>query len=74
MAPHEAESVVIGMGERYDAIITAGDGVFAVIAEALGKVDQAVAILSTGAGSPPGRHRSPADPHPHDRRRSDGSG
>ncbi len=53
VAPHEAESVVIGMGERYDAIITAGDGVFAVIAEALGKVDQAVAILSTGAGSPP---------------------
>ncbi|MFC7765653.1 cupredoxin domain-containing protein [Leucobacter soli] len=53
VAPHEAESVVIGMGERYDAILTAGDGVFAVIAEALGKVDQAVAILSTGAGSPP---------------------
>ncbi|RGE19045.1 multicopper oxidase family protein [Leucobacter sp. wl10] len=51
--PREAESVVIGMGERYDAVITAGDGVFAVIAEALGKVDQALAILSTGAGSPP---------------------
>lgn len=49
--PFEAESVVLGMGERYDAVITAGDGAFAVIAEALGKQDQALAILRTGSGT-----------------------
>ena len=43
------ESVVVGMGERYDAVITAGDGVFAVVAEALGKRDQAMAILRAAA-------------------------
>lgn len=53
VTPHEAESVVLGMGERYDAVITAGDGAFAVIAEALGKQDQALAILRTGSGSAP---------------------
>lgn len=53
--PHEAESVVLGMGERYDAVITAGDGAFAVVAEALGKQDQALAILRTGSGSAPAK-------------------
>ena len=51
--PHKAESVVLGMGERYDAVITAGDGAFAVIAEALGKQDQALAVLRTGSGTAP---------------------
>src|SRR5699024_9602242 len=32
--PLKAESLVLGMGERYVTIITAGDGAFAVIAEA----------------------------------------
>ncbi|WP_454158826.1 multicopper oxidase family protein [Microbacterium lacticum] len=51
VAPVEAESIVLGMGERYDAIVTAGEGAFAVIAEALGKGDQALAILRTGQGA-----------------------
>ncbi|GAB2645591.1 multicopper oxidase family protein [Gordonia jinhuaensis] len=51
--PFEAESVVLGMGERYDAVITAGDGAFAVVAEALGKQGQALAVLRTGSGSAP---------------------
>ncbi|KHK99866.1 copper oxidase [Microbacterium mangrovi] len=54
--PAQAESVVLGMGERYDAILTAGDGAFAVIAEALGKQDQAFAVLRTGSGSVPTRN------------------
>src|SRR5699024_118408 len=53
--PHEAESVVLGMGERYDAIITAGDGAFAVVAEAVGKQYQALAVLRTGSGSAPAK-------------------
>lgn len=51
--PFTAESVVLGMGERYDAVITAADGAFAVIAEALGKGQQARAVLRTGAGAVP---------------------
>lgn len=43
------------MGERYDAIITAGDGAFAVVAEALGKQDQALAVLRTASGSAPAK-------------------
>lgn len=53
--PFEAESVVLGMGERYDAVITAGDGAFAVVAEGLGKQDQALAVLRTGSGSSPAK-------------------
>ncbi|HLR96329.1 MAG TPA: multicopper oxidase family protein [Jiangellaceae bacterium] len=53
--PLKAESLVLGMGERYDAIITAGDGAFAVIAEALGKQNQAHAVLRTGLGSAPAK-------------------
>lgn len=52
--PLKAESLVLGMG-RYDAIITAGDGAFAVIAEALGKQNQAHAVLRTGLGSAPAK-------------------
>lgn len=49
--PVSAESVVVGMGERYDALITTGEGVFTVIAEALGKQAQAVALLRTSPGA-----------------------
>ncbi|TXR52412.1 multicopper oxidase family protein [Quadrisphaera setariae] len=53
--PALAESLVVGMGERYDALITAGDGAFSVVAEALGKNDRARAVLRTApsAATPP---------------------
>ncbi|UNK70847.1 multicopper oxidase family protein [Microbacterium sp. H1-D42] len=51
--PVEAESVVLGMGERYDAVITVADGAFPMIAEAIGKQQQAMAILRTGSGAKP---------------------
>src|SRR5699024_2984913 len=53
--PYRAESIVLGMGELYDAVVSAGDGAFAVIAEALGKQDQALAVLRTGSGSAPAK-------------------
>lgn len=49
----EAESVVVGMGERYDAVITAAAGVFPIIAEAIGKRQQGMAILRSGSGTAP---------------------
>jgi multicopper oxidase len=53
VTPAEVDAVLIGMGERYDVIVTAGDGVFPLVAMAEGKNDVARALLATGAGSAP---------------------
>jgi FtsP/CotA-like multicopper oxidase with cupredoxin domain len=53
VTPTEVDSVLLGMGERYDVIVTAGDGVFPLVGAAEGKNAVARALLSTGAGSPP---------------------
>jgi FtsP/CotA-like multicopper oxidase with cupredoxin domain len=53
VVPTEVDAVLLGMGERYDVIVTAGDGVFPLVASAEGKNALARALLSTGAGSPP---------------------
>lgn len=50
--PVEGESILIGMGERYDAIITTNDGAFPVVAEAEGKAARAFAVLRANATSP----------------------
>jgi len=51
--PVEVDSVLLGMGERYDVIVTLGDGVFAFVAEAEGKQERAFALVRTSAGTPP---------------------
>jgi FtsP/CotA-like multicopper oxidase with cupredoxin domain len=51
--PVEVDALLLGMGERYDVIVTAADGVFPLVAAAEGKNAVARAILSTGAGSAP---------------------
>lgn len=51
--PVEVDALLLGMGERYDVIVTAADGVFPLVALAEGKNAQARALLSTGAGSVP---------------------
>ena len=43
----------MGMGERYDVVVTAADGVFALIAMAEGKNAVVRALLTTGAGTAP---------------------
>lgn len=54
IVPAEVDALLLGMGERYDAVVTAGDGVFALVAMAEGKENGvARALLSTGAGTPP---------------------
>ncbi len=57
VVPTEVDAVLLGMGERYDAIVTAGDGVFPLAAVAEGKNAVARALLSTGAGSAPDARR-----------------
>lgn len=59
--PTDVDAVLVGMGERYDVTVTAGDGVFPLVAEAEGKDALARALLSTGSGSAPDpAYRPPA--------------
>lgn len=51
--PTQVDALLIGMAERYDVVVTAGDGVFPLVALAEGKNAVARALLSTAAGSPP---------------------
>jgi FtsP/CotA-like multicopper oxidase with cupredoxin domain len=51
--PTDVDAVLVGMGERYDVIVTAGDGVFPLVAAAEGKDAVARAMLSTGVGAAP---------------------
>lgn len=58
VVPAATSGLRIGMGERYDATVTLGDGVFALVAEPVGKPGLARALIRTGAGPvPPDSHR-----------------
>lgn len=52
--PVTTSAVRIGMGERYDAAVTLADGVFALVAEPVGKRGLARALVRTGPGAAPG--------------------
>ncbi|MFI5746116.1 multicopper oxidase family protein [Streptomyces sp. NPDC051644] len=47
------DALLLGMGERYDVVVTAGDGVFPLTALAEGKRASALALLRTGRGAAP---------------------
>jgi FtsP/CotA-like multicopper oxidase with cupredoxin domain len=51
--PTEVDGVLIGMGERYDVLVTLGDGAFPLVAQAEGKNDRAFAVVRTGGGAAP---------------------
>lgn len=53
ISPTTVDALLIGMGERYDVIVTAGNGVFPLVAAAEGKNALARALLSTSAGRSP---------------------
>ena len=53
VVPTSADAIQLGMGERYDAIVQLGDGVFPLVAQPLGKPGLARALFRTGAGAPP---------------------
>ena len=53
VVPVEVDALLIGMGERYDVLVTAADGVFPLTALAEGKNAHARALLRTGAGPTP---------------------
>ncbi len=61
--PVDVEAFYIGMGERYDAIVTLADGVFPLVARPFGKTGggQAMALVRTGSGAAPGPGVTPAE-------------
>ena len=61
VVPTEVDALLLGMGERYDVIVTAADGVFPLVALAEGKNASARALLSTGAGSVPPMDYQPSE-------------
>ncbi|MEU7168897.1 multicopper oxidase family protein [Streptomyces morookaense] len=57
----ETDSLLLGMGERYDVLVVAGDGVFPLTALAEGKQRTAMALLRTGGGEAPGADVRPRE-------------
>ncbi|MEU7737426.1 multicopper oxidase family protein [Streptomyces griseus] len=60
------DALLLGMGERYDVLVTAGDGVFPLTALAEGKKAgkkeaSALAVLRTGSGAAPGASVRPKE-------------
>jgi FtsP/CotA-like multicopper oxidase with cupredoxin domain len=51
--PVTADALLLGMGERYDAIVQLEDGVFPLVAAAEGKSAQARAVVRTNRGAAP---------------------
>lgn len=49
----DADALLVGMGERYDVLVTLGDGVFPLVALAEGKNASALALVRTASGSTP---------------------
>ncbi|MEW2400444.1 multicopper oxidase family protein [Streptomyces sp. NPDC046862] len=49
----EVDALLVGMGERYDVLVTLGDGVFPLVAAAEGKNANGFALVRTGSGSTP---------------------
>jgi FtsP/CotA-like multicopper oxidase with cupredoxin domain len=55
------DALLLGMGERYDALVTARDGAFPLTALAEGKGASGMAVLRTGGGRPPQPSARPAE-------------
>ncbi len=61
VAPMTTDALLIGMGERYDVLVTVGDGVFALVALAEGKAGNALALVRSGSGTPPTASARPTE-------------
>ncbi len=60
--PTDVDALLIGMAERYDVIVTAGDGVFPLVAMPEGKrAAGGRALLSTSAGGAPDANFQPPE-------------
>ena len=53
VVPTVTDALLLGMGERFDLVVTLGDGTFPLVASAEGKKGQALAVVRTAAGRAP---------------------
>jgi FtsP/CotA-like multicopper oxidase with cupredoxin domain len=61
VTPVSTSVLRIGMGERYDATVMLGDGVFPLVAEPVAKKGLARALVRTGSGSVPAANARPSE-------------
>jgi multicopper oxidase len=61
VAPVTADALLVGMGERCDALVTLGEGAFPLVALAEGKSGQAVGIVRTAHGTPAATDAHPSE-------------
>jgi FtsP/CotA-like multicopper oxidase with cupredoxin domain len=59
--PVAADAVLVGMGERYDVLVTLADGVFPLVALAEGKDATALGLVRSGSGAAPAATVRPAE-------------
>ena len=59
--PVTVDTVLLGMGERYDVVVEAKPGVHPIVASAEGKDQAAAAVLRAGAGAAPPVDSRPAE-------------
>ncbi|MGW7075919.1 multicopper oxidase family protein [Streptomyces sp. NPDC054866] len=57
----KTDALLLGMGERYDVLVTAKDGAFPLTAAAEGKKAAALAVLRTGGGAAPAPSTRPRE-------------
>ncbi|WP_409057373.1 multicopper oxidase family protein [Streptomyces sp. SYP-A7185] len=57
----KTDALLLGMGERYDVLVTAKDGAFPLTAAAEGKKAAALAVLRTGGGAAPSPSARPKE-------------
>jgi len=61
VTPRTVDALLLGMGERYDALVTLGEGVFPLVALAEGKSASTRALVRTGSGTVPSAMTMPAE-------------
>ena len=61
VVPTDTDALLIGMGERFDLVVTLGDGTFPLVASAEGKSGQGMAIVRTAGGEVPDPDVTPAE-------------
>ncbi|MFC7962959.1 MULTISPECIES: multicopper oxidase family protein [Mycobacteriales] len=57
VVPQDTDALLLGMGERVDVLVTLGDGVFPLFAQAEGKTGHGQALVRTAAGALPAQSR-----------------
>ena len=61
VVPALTDAVLVGMGERFDGLVTLGDGAFPLVASAEGKTGQGLAVVRTAAGPAPAADAAPVE-------------